>query len=303
MKKSCCAQMRILVIACSLVVGVNGGFATDVVAGVPGIEGWVGGVAGDTLNPELRTWASGVVDYSPAPGVLPNTFVDPQIDNDVPTKALGPITATAGGETVSLGDLDAAQISGGILPGSITLSFEHTLHNGEGWDLAVFENAFDFFGTNPVKVFAELAYVEVSSDGINFARFPSTSLTTEGTIYKPDYGSGPLRDFAGIDTDDVHNLAGYHGSLIGTPFDFSEIDGVNGVDADNINYVRLIDIPGGGQFLDSLGHPIIDTWVTTGSGGLDLDAVAGRYAVPEPSSIFLLLMGIVGLGIRRRHSR
>ena len=50
--------------------------------------------------------------------------------------------------------------------GSITLTFAHPLSDGTGPDLAVFENAFN-------DTFLELAFVEVSSDGANFVRFPA----------------------------------------------------------------------------------------------------------------------------------
>jgi PKD repeat protein len=45
------------------------------------------------------------------------------------------------------------------------------------------------------------------------------------------------------------------------------------VDLNSINYVRIVDIPGSGDFKDSQGNPIYDGWVTFGSGGLDLEAV------------------------------
>ncbi|AKB27731.1 Chitin binding protein [Methanosarcina siciliae T4/M] len=45
------------------------------------------------------------------------------------------------------------------------------------------------------------------------------------------------------------------------------------VDLNSINYVRIVDIPGSGDFKDSQGNPIYDAWVTWGSGGLDLEAV------------------------------
>jgi hypothetical protein len=45
------------------------------------------------------------------------------------------------------------------------------------------------------------------------------------------------------------------------------------VDLLNIRYVRVVDIPGSGDFLDATGAPIFDSWVTTGSAGFDLDAV------------------------------
>ena len=52
------------------------------------------------------------------------------------------------------------------------LTFDEPIDNGLGWDFAVFENSFS-------DDFLELAFVEVSSDGINFFRFPATSLTQD----------------------------------------------------------------------------------------------------------------------------
>jgi len=62
------------------------------------------------------------------------------------------------------------------------------------------------------------------------------------------------------------------------------------VDINDIRYVRIVDIPGSGDFDDeavmhidpdtwpvwgrySNNHPIYDAWITWGSGGLDLEAV------------------------------
>lgn len=285
-------------------------FAARVLAGPyvePGIPGRVPDPANPPatiLNPELRTWAAAVETFNPAPTVL--------APHNDPTKALGPISTTTNGTTVSLGDLDAAQIAAGGLPGEITLRFAEPIGNGPGWDLAVFENAFAFFPPYDEFVFGELAYVEVSSDGLHFARFPSVSLTTLDTLLQPDFGSGPLRDFAGIDPTNVHNLAGKHDSLIGTPFDLSELAGeplvVGGqVDTSAIRFVRLVDIPGDGTFLDSLGHGILDTWVTTdpnfGNGGFDLDAVAARYPVPEPATWLLAAAGLTAASLARRRLR
>ncbi|MDQ8192966.1 hypothetical protein QEH59_00915 [Coraliomargarita sp. SDUM461004] len=197
---------------------------------------------------------------------------------------------------LSLGDLDAAAIANGDTPGSITLAFDG-FRNGEGWDFAVFENGFTFDG----GLFAELAYVEVSSDGINFARFDSISLNTEAN--GPGFGSA----FQGFDMTNVYNLAGKHASGYGTPFDLEQLSDhelaiAGTLDLQNIQYVRLIDIPGDGSYLDSQGNGIIDNWVTTGTGGFDLRAIGYAYAVPEPS-MFTLLAGIIIfsiVGTRRR---
>jgi PKD repeat protein len=232
----------------------------------PGIPGFVGpdgdGITSNgTVNPVFITWASTVVDYSPADQAIGAQFSDPR-------KTLGPVTGD-NFDIVSLGDLDQDQINAGKLPGSVTLGFDLPIADGEGPDLAVFENGFIVSGTE--NIFAELGYVEVSTDGIVFVRFPSISLTP-----------GLVGGYGSIDATDVYNLAGKHvnayGDSWGTPFDLSILaqapEVLNGsVDLNSINYVRIVDIPGSGDFNDSRGNPIYDGWVTTGSGGLDLEAV------------------------------
>lgn len=253
--------------------------------------------AGYILPSQIRAWATGIEDYSPAPGVMP-----PSAD---PTQGLGP----ADGGVVALGDLDATQIAASVEPGSITLTFQTPIVDGPGADLAVFENAGTFF-TDPY-IFAELAYVEVSTDGRVFARFPSTSLNIEpddnGQL-DPNELTVPFgRNFAGIDTTNVGNLAGIHPEGFGTPFDLAELVDVPVVrrflvDLNNIRYVRLVDIPGDGSFEDELGNPILDTWVTTGGGGFDLDAVGIINTVPEPATLGLGFALIAAWAVRRRRA-
>lgn len=72
--------------------------------------------------------------------------------------AVGPAEGNAM-DVVSLGD-----------GGEAVLYFNGPILNGPGADFAVFENSF-------ASDYLELAYVEVSSDGVNFVRFPSHSLT------------------------------------------------------------------------------------------------------------------------------
>src|SRR5262245_13343670 len=190
----------------------------------------------------------------------------------------------------SLGDLDATEIARGDSPGYLTVTFPQPIQNGVGADFAVFENGFEFGAPN--GLFMELAYAEVSTNGIDFVRFPSVSLNTG-----PVTGTPP---FAGYDTSNVHNLAGKHAAGFGTPFDLTDLIAdplvlLGSVDLNNIQYVGLVDIPGNGAFFDSLGHGILDNWLTTGTtGGYDFRLPAGQgvgvtNAIPEPAHLMLII--------------
>ncbi|MBL4624015.1 MAG: T9SS type A sorting domain-containing protein [Flavobacteriales bacterium] len=156
------------------------------------------------------------------------------------------------GSVVSIGD-------GGIA----LLTFNQPISNTIGADIAVFENSFSDY-------FLELAYVEISSDGINFFRFPSVSLTNS---------SVQVNGFGVLDPTNIYNLAGKYRGGYGTPFDFEELDSIMGLNIDSISYVRIIDVVGsvdsGYASYDSQGNVINDPWPTAfASSGFDLDAVA-----------------------------
>jgi hypothetical protein len=250
------------------------------------------------VNPMFRGWATGFKDYLPSD----DDWYGMGLWDD-PNKALGTATGNVM-DVVSLGDLDEQEIADGCSSGQITLIFgdpcnpndTYHIRDVNGYDFVVFENGFaldytdPFFGIVTGKVFAELAYVEVSSNGIDFARFPSVSLTP-----------GLLDYYDTMDITNVYNLAGKHpngyGWCIGTPFDLCDIinepNVVSGkVDINNISHVRIVDIPGSGDFFDqakdagfidpyswpnwncySNNHSIYDPWVTEGSGGFDLEAI------------------------------
>ena len=91
--------------------------------------------------------------------------------------------------------------------GEATLTFEYTIYDGPGWDFAVFENSFN-------DSYLELAFVEVSSDGVNFQRFPAVSNTQD---------SIQIDGFGNIDATKINNLAGKYRSLYGTPFDLADL--------------------------------------------------------------------------------
>ncbi len=148
--------------------------------------------------------------------------------------------------------------------GAITLRFSPAITDGDGADFAVFEN-----GLN--DHFLELAFVEVSSDGELFVRFPSSYL-----------GTDPVGAYAGQDTTLIGGLAGKYRIGHGTPFDLDDLaclpevtDGL--LDLATVEYVRIVDIIGDGTILDSAGRPIYDPYPTVGSAGFDLDGVAALH--------------------------
>jgi hypothetical protein len=184
-----------------------------------------------------------------------------------PEKALGKAKGTTD-HIVSLGR-----------GGSITLIFDPPIRNGEGWDFAIFENAFD-------DRFLELACVEVSSNGTDFVRFNNCSLT-------PD----PVNAFGSVDYTNITGLAGKYQKGLGTPFDLFDLkekEEVNSglVNLNRISYVKILDIVGDGSYIDNRSmawktrwgdhSAIYDPYPTVGSAGFDLDAVGIRYQNTAP---------------------
>lgn len=152
--------------------------------------------------------------------------------------------------------------------GQATVTFASPICNREGPDFAVFENGFAN-AQDPDMWFLELGFVEVSSDGENFFRFPAISLVqTEMQV----------GGFSCIDPAQIHNLASKYGAMYGTPFDLDEVPDDPLLDKENITHVRIIDVVGciqeGYCTYDSEGHIVNDPWPTAfASGGMDLDAV------------------------------
>jgi PEP-CTERM motif-containing protein len=193
-------------------------------------------------------------------------------------EALGPADGNSS-HVVSLGD-----------GGQITLGFAQPITNGPGADLAVFENSFS-------DIFLELAFVEVSSNGVDFVRFPAVSLTQSTT---------QVGTFGSLDATNLDNLAGKYRGGFGTPFDLSQVAGLSvNVDVNHIQFVRVIDVIGtiapalGSR--DSLGNLVNDPYPTAfASGGFDLDGVGVIHAIPEPASAILLAIGAVLAGGARK---
>lgn len=187
------------------------------------------------INPAFVGWASRVIEAR-LQGQVPADFSDP-------AAILGPVSGNPI-DVVSLGRF-------GDVPGSITVGFDRPIVDGPGPDFVVFENGARQSG---FQFLLEAMFVEVSSDGENFFRFPS--------IMEPlSVGEDGNRIY---DSRRYFNLAGKHennqGQVWGTPFDLSdlaEFDG-RGLDLRAVTQVRLVDVIGDGSALDSLGNPIFD---------------------------------------------
>ncbi|MBN4049634.1 T9SS type A sorting domain-containing protein [Bacteroidales bacterium AH-315-N07] len=146
--------------------------------------------------------------------------------------------------------------------GYATLTFDGAIYNGPGYDFAVFENSFD-------DDFLELAFVEVSSDGVNFFRFDAVSLTQD---------TAQVGTFDSINATNLYNLAGKYRGAYGTPFDLEELSETPGLNIDSVTHVKIIDVTGSINdpyaTYDSWGNKVNDPWPTPfAPGGFDLDAV------------------------------
>lgn len=168
--------------------------------------------------------------------------------------------ASAGGEQSSLGFPDGGSVSLGD-GGVATLTFQLPITNGSGFDFAVFET-----GTPD---YLELAFVEASSDGVTFFRFPSHSQTQADT---------QIGTFGSPQPEYINNLAGKYGGVYGTPFDLSDLPDNPMLDKSAITHLRIIDVVGSIDpeyaRCDSFGTAINDSFPTPfGSCGFDLQGV------------------------------
>lgn len=184
------------------------------------------------------------------------------------------VLGSANGKVLSLGD-------GGV----VTLEFETPIVNYPGADFAIFENGFQV----GLSYFLELAFVEVSYDGLNFLRFPAESLSdTQNQVGNFDF----------LEPRELKNLAGKHQAPYGTLFDLDEVG------LDTVKFVRIIDVVGSidPEFgsRDSKGRIINDPFPTPfESGGFDLDAVAvvresfgSNYAINQEFKVYPSLASI-----------
>lgn len=211
------------------------------------------GIAGSTAiiksSPLYVAWANGIIvnrglinKSEPTFAISGNNYAS----FGLPNNAVG----FPDGNVVSLGD-----------EGNAILTFATPIVNGNGYDFAVFENAsFDYL---------ELAFVEVSSDGLNYFRFPAHSQTQTAT---------QVDTFATPEPTYLNNFAGKYYGDYGTPFDLSEIPNNPLLDKNNIQFVKIVDVVGSINPLfasfDIFGNAVNESFPTPfASCGFDLQAV------------------------------
>lgn len=219
----------------------------------PPAAGQPGSTAIHKDNPSIKAWASAYEIQRGWVNVADTSLYvngSNKASFGHPSAALG-MASGVSTEVVSLGD-----------GGSITLRFSAPIINGPGFDFAVFENSFS-------DNYLELAFVEVSSDGQRFVRFPAVSLTPTHT---------QVGSFGTLDPTNLHNLAGKYRGGFGTPFDLNDLADSSGININNIQFVRLIDVVGSIEpsyaSYDAQGNIVNDPFPTPfSSGGFDLDGI------------------------------
>ncbi len=180
---------------------------------------------------------------------------------DISNPSLGYVTV--GDSSMVIGKADGNSIVSLGDGGMATVTFSFPISNGPGYDFAVFENGFN-------DTFLELAFVEVSSDGINYFRFPATS-NSQTTI---QFTNGAVMDATKID-----NLAGKYRASYGTPFDLQDLAGASSLlNVNAITHIMIIDVVGSIDInyarFDKNNNIINDPWPTPfPQGGFDLDGI------------------------------
>lgn len=164
--------------------------------------------------------------------------------------------------------------------GALTLEFVPPIVDRPGADLIVAENPFRLAG-NETNSFAEVAFVEVSSNGVDFVRFPARYFGAPG--WPGAFGTVPIGSYSnlagqtpmlatapGADPLDLVEAGGDAfdlGDLLGEPLVAAGL-----VDLQAIRRVRLVDVPSG-VATDSVGTTIFDA----GTGSADVDAVTAVH--------------------------
>ena len=148
------------------------------------------------------------------------------------------------------GSTDVVSLGNG---GRIVVSFDdNAVVDGDGDDLVIFENPF----LSGSLLFAEVAFVEVSSDGRHWVEFPSNAQTGQGLA-----GRGPVLSNSANGLDPLDPASG------GDRFDLADV---------GLDFVRFVRITDAGDLIDDPGNHVF----AGTKAGFDLDAAAAIHSVP-----------------------
>lgn len=215
----------------------------------PSVIGQEGNIAVSSTSSTINFWVNNPIQLKSTIGWM-----------NIADTTLG--KANYGENSDVLGEADGSVLSLGD-GGSVIIQLQETFGNVDGYDFAIFENSFS-------DDFLELAFVEVSSNGTDFYRFPAISLTD--TVEQ----IGP---FDVSETERINNLAGKYPVFYGTPFNLDDLPNINSLNKQAISHLKIIDVVGSLNTdfcsYDSQGNKINDPWPTAfESSGFDLDAIA-----------------------------
>ncbi len=197
-----------------------------------------------------------------------------------PSQALGGPSGAGSYE----GSFDVYKLGNG---GSITLGFSGgAITDAPGPDFIVFANPFYVSG-NPNADYAELSFVEVSTDGVHFVRFPDYSSTISDPGPYGNINPGNISGFAGVTPVYANTNSAADGGNDINPFDPTTAGGdafslstlatlpaaqtleqEGFLNLNDIQYARIVDVVDGTS-ADSNGKIIY----CPGSGA-DVDAIA-----------------------------
>lgn len=177
---------------------------------------------------------------------------------DIANKGLGKVNFGEPSDALGKSDMSAVSLGDS---GVAYVYFNGWILNKPGADFAVFENSFN-------HEFLELAFVEVSKDGVNYSRFPAFSETET---------SSQISSFDLLEASNIKNLAGKYKIQYGTPFDLDDVG------IDSVHFIRIVDVVGSIDSTigskDSKGRLINDPYPTDFqnngfyTGGFDLEAI------------------------------
>ncbi|MEZ5979177.1 MAG: hypothetical protein R3F34_13270 [Planctomycetota bacterium] len=222
-------------------------------------------------------YATQVVNFTPGP------FTGPPFDD--PLHALG--GPTGGG--LLTGSLDVVTLGIG---GSLTLGFDRTITDGPGADFTVFENAIGVQSEAYLTVYSEVVFVEVSTNGVDWARFPvdyEGPNATTGQYNGMRWGTyarmaGDVPTASNVLTNGIDPFDPVVSG--GNAFDLRDLEQDPAVVAGKVNlrrihFVRLVDCENG-MWVDVEGETIWDNGGLTGSADIDAVAVLNDTQIVNP---------------------